>query len=697
ALGSQGDNVDNEIGILQSRYIASKALENLNIGTRYFTKKNFKMLELYQATPFIVRYASLSDKVIGLEFKLKPLSENSFQLKIDPTLKEVLYRKKNAITYSQTHKYGKEIVTPWFTIKIQRIYELQNEEYSFKIIPNEEMVPFITNSLSVYPLSGQGTILELSFRDNVPARAADILNALTSAYLADELTHKQTRADKTLKFLDKQLEGLYKTLKASEKNLQVYKSTNQVVSLEDKASASVSKLAELKAKLYELNTRINIMENIRKYIKNNQDINAINLDSLDVSKSQNTIISQIQEQKILLRTLLVDYTELHPDVLKVMQNLESLKKSLQYSVEARLQSAQNEKRNLTKAIQEQTEELTILPEQQKNLASLTRNFVSNEKLYTFLLEKRAETAIIHSSTVSETRIIDSAYVPASHIEPKRMIIVIIGMLIGFIIGAVLAFLRNFLDDTIKTVDDVELHTGIPLYGVLPEKVDDKISQPYFEALRVLRTNLEFLPNNDGKAKVVTITSSVPIEGKTTVVSEVAKIMAMAEKKVIVLDLDMRRARIHEQYELQNTNGMSTFLANKDSFHDVLQHTHFENLDVITAGPIPPNPSELLLTNRMKELIEDLSRGYDYIFLDTPPIGLVADAMTLMKVSDVNLFVVRANYSKKDFLKNINRFVEEQHLENSGILINMVKLDKKSGYGYGYGYGYGTAGEYSNDD
>jgi len=710
ALGEQNNNIDNEIEIIKSNYVISEALENLNLGTRYFTKNRFRTVELYQTSPFIVTTQSISQKATKSLFHLTPIDENTFELSIAPSFKtNTIYKIKSLLStvsndqtpihYKKVFKYGENISTPWFNINIQKLYTLEKSSYSFTIANNKNMADFIKNSLSVSALSKAATIINLSFQDNVPQRAMDILDALTSAYLKEELSHKKQSSEKTLKFLDTQIASIYVRLKTSATNLEQYKTTNQVINLKGKATLSAEKLADLQTQLYQLNTKEDVFKNIAAYIKKNKDISGISLDSSVTSGkaggdgSINAIIQKIQENTLLKNSLLIDYTELHPDVLKVTQNLQSLKNSLSKAIHATLRNIKNTKKILINTIRKHTVAINELPQQEREITELQRDFAANEHIYSFLQEKRAETAIVQSSTVSETRVIDQASLSTTPIKPKRTLIVIVGLILGMIIGISSAFLRSYLDDTIKTVEDIEKHTNIPLYGAVP-MFDPKVknNQPYEEALRVIRTNLEFLYESD-KSKLVTITSSIPTEGKTTLTTEVAKIIAKTQKTVIVLDLDMRRAKVHEKYNLSNIKGMSTFLANKHTLMEVIQQTELENLSVITAGPTPPNPSELIMTKRMTEVIEVLLEKYDYVFLDTPPIGLVTDAMMLMKISDLNIFVIRANYSKKDFIKNINRFVEEHKLNNPGMVLNGVELSKNSGYGYGYGYGYGHASDY----
>lgn len=709
ALGMQSVNIDNQIAILQSHTIAQRALNELNIGTRYYKKHNLKTIELYQDTPFIVSHSFLTKNAKVSLFHIKPIDKNSFRLIIEPSFKQKTINEIKAkissiaqdqklITYNAVHNYNEEISTQWFTIRVQKVYDYADEDYAFTIEDNSKMASFIKKSLSVSAVSQDATILNVSFQDNVAKRAVDIINAIDKAYINDELTMKTQSAKKTLKFLDTQITAINKTLQKSAKNLEEYKSKNLVVTLSEKATLTTGKLSDLESKLYELNMQESLFQNIASYINTHDDIDGLNLSG---AENANPVVSnlliKIQEQTALKKSLLIDYTPQHPDVIKVTQSIASLKQTLKQTIDASIRNIQEQKASLQHTINKHKKDLEALPEQERKLTSLTRSFVVNEKVYSYLLQKRAETAILQSSTVSETRVIDPAEVAERPIRPKRMLIVIVGFILGLILGIAQALLRAKLDNTVKTIEDIEHASTLPVYGVVPTfDPKDKNNSAFKEALRVIRTNIEFIQNSD-KSKLVTVTSSIPMEGKTTLISEIAKIVAKTHKKAIVLDLDMRRARLHEKFDLDNAKGMSTLLAGKDTINDVIQHTEQENLDVITAGPTPPNPSELIMSTKMNKVIEFLLTKYDYVFLDTPPIGLVSDAMMLLKVSDLNLFVLKANFSKKEFIGSIERMVEDHKLRNSGIILNAVEFNKKSGYGFGYGYGYGYSNEYYKSD
>jgi len=698
AMSGTNTNLDNEMVILQSRAIAQEALRNLNIGIRYYTTERFKSIELYKSSPFVVKSEFITPKATEYIFQLIPTVDDQFRLVVEPPTKKKIINKlrsyispqpesEKPIFYDELHQYGERISTPWFTISVQKIYQTMNEHYSFTIKPNAEMSYFIVNGLTAKPPSDVtlGTIINLTFKDNVALRAKDILDAVTTAYIQKDLDQNTQSAKQKLAFLDNQLDALNKTLESSATKLQTYKSSKTVVNLGGKATLTAAKLNQLETQLQELDMQMNILANVLNYTETHDDIKGIDVASTQANATVTDIIRKIQAANSTRTALLVDYTEVHPDVIKVNHELMTLKQTLKESIKSSLRSMKNRKRSLNNIISQQKRALEAIPEQEQQLEKLSRNKTVNDKIYSYLLEKRSETAILESSTVPKIRVIDAPLVPTRPIKPKRLLIIFIGFIMGLLVGLGISFLKSFMDDTIKSIEDIENLTAIPLYGSIPFLHSQEIIEPYQEALRAIRTNLEFLQNSD-KSKLITVTSSIPSEGKTSTVSELAKIIAQSGKKVILLDMDMRRSTIHEKFALPNEEGVSTLLAGKNSLDEVIQTTKQENLDVITSGPIPPNPSELLMSNELTNITQTLLSKYDYVLLDSPPIGLVTDAMIIMRMSDVNLIILKANYSKKDFINNINRFVEDHKL-HAGIILNGVTLNEESGYGYGYSNNY----------
>lgn len=700
ALATRDTVIDNEIDIVQSRLIVDKALESLNLGTRYFTSRNKRNEELYKGSPFVANSEFMIPSMQSYTFHLFPMSEDKFRIVVEPSLKKALLNKAESLVksssteliyYDQIHSFGERISTPWFITTIQKIYNLQNSEYTFSVMPNKDMYKFIQESLSVTLTAEMGTLMRLDFEDTVPLRAKEVLDAIANAYIAKDMSSKTEGHKRKLEFIDKQLAGIRKTLTTSASKLENYKTTETGVDLTEKATLTARKLGELEAQLYELDMQSGILENVLEYLNTHQDIKGIGIGSTQATAAVNSIIQKIQDANRVRTGLLVDYTPLHPDVLKATEEINSLKVALKESLGSSVRSIKHRKSTLQNIISKNQKALVSIPKQERQLANLTRNNVVNEKIYSYLLEKRAETAMAETSTTSKTRIIDTPLLPDEPVGPQRLLMIVIGFIIGLVTGMIAAFSRASMDDNIKSVEDIEHHTAIPLYGAVPFLHSQKNIQPYYEALRVIRTNLEFLQNSN-KSKLITVTSSIPGEGKSSTVAELGKVMSKANKKVIIIDMDMRRSTLHEKFSITNEIGASTLLTGKNTLEEVIQSTKHENLNIITSGPTPPNASDLLMSNKLETALKTLLEDYDYVLLDSPPIGLVSDAMIIMRMSDINLIVLKAGYSKKDYLKNINRFVNDHNL-NAGIVLNGIELGKKFGYGYGYGYKYDQGSSY----
>ncbi len=705
ALGGGNSNLANEIIIIQSRFLASKALEYLDIGTRYFTEKNLREVELYKNSPFVVSSNYLDEKLYGRRFSVIPLDKERYELRLDPPggLKNQLTAllrsygilpksKEEIITYNGVHFYNEEVNTPWFKLTLQKLYDPALSEYSFSIVPNNNMWDFVKGEVKASVPSG--SVVLITIEDTNPLRAQEIANAIARSYLNQEIDLKTSEADRTLMFIDEQLEAINKTLQSSQSKLEDFRKSNIVVNISQTASLTSSKMSEYESKIQELEIEESVLSNLQQYIKNNQDISGITLGSATFTDpALSKLILDLQDASRKKKTLLIEFTELHPDVLKLTEGINSMKASIRFTIKNDLSAISERKRSLKKIIKNYEKSLSQLPTQERKLANLTRKSMVNEKIYAFLLEKRAETAILSSSTVSKTRIIDEALLPTRPIKPKRVLIIIVGFVLGFIVGIALAFLRELLDDTVKSAEEIERLTNIPLYGAIPLIKGKKFTSAFLESFRVLRTNLEFIPMGK-RYQTIVVTSSVSGEGKTTITTNLGIILGKGDKKVIILDLDLRRAQLSHHFGLSNRIGLSTLLSGKHSLDEVIQRTDEKGLSIIAAGPTPPNPSELIMSAKAEELVEKLRKVYDYIIFDTPPAGLVTDAMILMNKADVSLMVVKANYSKKDFIKGLNRMIGDFNIKHVGIVINGVDLGGSYGHGYGYG-GYGSEKYYTD--
>ncbi len=709
AFGGNAYNMDNEIATIQSRYIVQKALEKLNLTTQYFQyNKLHKKTELYKNSPFIVTNILVAEPIYYKTFELEPIDEKSFRLKIEPlslfSIKGILVEAgvqqledDEKIEYNKVHKYGEQIKTAWFTFSIDKLANLKAQKYTFNFIPKELLYDVFSSGLSVSLASEFGSIIDLTYQDTVSLRAAEILNAIANTYIEEGIKEKTKIAELTLGFIDSQLDAINSKLTASELSLQNFKVNNNVVNLQNKLAVDTEKVAAYEAEQQKLQTEINILTNLQHYMDNNSDLSGLTLGTINFAdKSLASLVQKLQELTEQRNLLLVDYTELHPEVIKLTQSIVSTKRAIKRALSSSLRQLSQRNRDLQRMISKYNQSLDSLPSKEKALAELSRPLKVNESVYEYLLQKKAETAILKSSTIADARILDAAREEPIPIKPKRKLIVIVGLILGFILGLAQAFLREYLVNTVQNAEDVERYTSLPIYGVIPLNKDKMTKNIYMEAFRNIRTNLQFLPGNENN-KVISITSSVSGEGKTTIVASLAEVLARGNKKVIALDLDMRKASLHKKFDLNNNIGMSNYLTGQNTLEDVLQETDIYGLNVITTGPLPPNPSELILSVMFTQLLDTLREEYDYIIIDTPPAGLVTDATIIMNYSDISFFIVRAKYTRKEFVKNIDRIAKEHSHNRIGLILNATLIGSEYGYGYGasYAYGYGNAQYYKD--
>ena len=691
AMESGNMNLDTEMEIIQSRFMAERIAKEVDFGHKYYVTRKFKELELYKDSPIAVGM----NKGFGISFYLTPVDKKHYLLEV----REEKDAQGNVWSYSKKHLYSTEVVTKRFHLNVVRKAEMPDAEYRFVVVDPEEIGGIVQEDVHVSQTSKRSTLLRISYEDNVALRAQEAVNALAQEYIRQSIEKKNKEAERTLDSVDNQLKLITENLKGSAIKLEEFKKNSNTVNLSVKAENIIRQMSEAEGKLAEISIQDEMLTALYKQVKSGKGLESITIGGSDMEKTAlPTMIQKLQDAIIQKKILREDYTEMYPDVRKLRKTIAQLKSVIVSTIKNLTANIRDRKALLEKSIAKQQKQLNTLPADERMFGQLQRKFAVNEKIYSYLLEKRSETAIIKASTVSKNRIIDSALTPEKPIKPKRKLIVLVGLILGLIVGIALAFLRAFLDDSIKTEEDITKVTqDIPLLGTIPhiKEFSDKVmvflspKSAVAESYRNLRTNLQFMTNYS-KAHVIAITSTVGGEGKTTNCINLGGIVSMAGKKTVILNLDMRKPTLHEKFDLKNVQGMSTLLSGNTHLASIIQQTEYENLDIISSGPIPPNPSELIQSDFMPLILEKLKEIYDVIILDTPPIGLVTDARTLMHFADTSIYVVRANHSKKAFLKNLVHLSKQKEIRGMGILFNDITIGK---YGYGYGYGYG----YYEDD
>jgi len=691
ATESSASDLDTEMEIIKSRFLSQIALKEVDFSHKYYSTRKFKEIELYKNSPFEVGM----NKGYGISFDFYPLDEKTYRLAVTEAKDE----NGTVWSYDESNAYGKEIVTEHFHLNILKTKEAKDAQYRFVIIDPAAMKNSRLGGVSVTRLSQFSDILQISYADNVALRAKEAANALSKAYIIQSVEKKTKEATRKLAFIDNQLKIITENLKGSAVKLEEFKRTSNTVDLSAKAENIIRHMSEYETKLAEITIQEEMLGSLTKQVRSGRNLESISISGGEMlTASISPLIVKLQEAIMKKKLLREGYTELHPEVRKLRKTIGQLKKILVSTIKNLNKSMKERKALLEKSIAREQKLLNKLPADERMFGQLQRKFVVNEKVYSYLLEKRLETEIIRASTVSKNRIVDEALTPGGPIQPQRKKIILTGLTLGLILGILLAFLRGYLDDRIKEEEDITSVTDVPLVGLIPSIKNDSDKLKVFlspksavaEAFRNLRTNLQFMSNYKS-THTIAVTSTVGGEGKTTVCINLAGIMSMAGKKTVILNLDMRKPTLHEKFGLSNKQGMSTLLSGSTNLGQVIQKTEYDNLDIITSGPLPPNPSELIQGEVMERVLEKLREVYDVIILDTPPVGLVVDAKTLMHLVDTSIYVMRANYSKKGFLKSIKEISSLKEVQGLSILLNDVKQGN-GGYGYGYGYGYYEEGE-----
>lgn len=688
ALGGGKVNLDTEIGIMMSRKVAINTLKNVNLTHRYYAINGFKRpVELYDTVPFEV----LMTKGHNLLFTLTPINSKTYRLEVEG--KE---DNESSWSYDSVHEYNKEIKDSHFsfTLLVKDVRSLSAENYQFTILDTYKAIRYLHENLAVDQMTELSSLLQIRYQDTVPLRTKHVADELANSYIQHAIKSKTVEASSILEFIDQQLADIDNGLKESENELEQYKQSISTVSLTFKAEGVVEKLSQYETELKKIDIKKKMLDTIYKKVKAGTNLETLSVAGLDLDESLGTLVSKLQDALLERRPLLQQYTSAHRKVLSINRVITQLKKMIRINISTLKANIDQRQSLLAQNVNDQKEMLEALPESERRLGRLQRNFTVNEKVYSFLLEKRASAVIAKAGTISANSVLDEAMLPEKPIAPKRKVMVASGLLLGLLLGIAFVLFREYLDTRIKDEDDIKKVTSIPLIGTIPSfsgsegkaKVLEAPKSAASEAFRALRTNLGFLSQGEDSL-VIASTSTISGEGKTTISINLGAVMSLTGKKTIIVDLDMRKPQLHKRLQLSNLKGISSVLAKKEKLSDVIQHiqhAEYAGLDFISSGPIPPNPSELIEGDMMAQIIKELRSEYDIIFFDTPPVGLVTDALLILPMADVSLYVVRAGYSDKDFLKNIDRIVEEYDIKGLGIILNDVSYEKV-GYGYGHGY------------
>jgi len=699
SFGSSG-KVEKEIELLKTFLINQKALEKIDFSVKYFKTKSYKDIETYNTSPIKVTDISIyNENLIGKKITLHP-HDNYFTLSIKNSLIDSLFSFMSPVTYiefdtKKKYLYGETIKNDFYQITINKNKKF-NTAIKFILSGSKRRIydDIIKKRLSVQQINPNAPLIEISFEDNIPSRGNDYINSLSQAFINTSVNSKNEQNNKVLTFINQQLAKIKTTLQDSENKLEGYKTKHKIIEPSIQAKKYIEKLSELEIKLSENTLKQKLIRNLLSFAQKNSNLDAIAPSLMELNdKPTLQLITTLQNLQITAANLKTELTNKHPKVITIQRQMYHVRNKILYNLK-NLKSLILQKHHSIKEEKLSYEsKIQSLPKEEKKIVNINRNYQVSATMYNYLLKKKTESELLVISTISDYKIIDKAHANSKAIKPKKTLLMLVSPLIGLLLGILLATILHGLNDKISSREELERLTNLPLLGLIPQLNKSKVnlevykdSQSNFtESFRSLRSNLPTKTKEDEVAKVILITSTIASEGKTTITSNLASIFQMAGHKSIILSLDLRKPTLHNYFDLENERGMSSYLRGEDSVQDIIFATKHTNLHVITSGPIPNNPSELILSSKLLELLELLKTRYDYIFIDTAPIGLVSDSINLMKLADQNLIVLRENYAEESFLSSLDDLIRKNKLENVGLILNRSK-SKTISYGYGYGYG-----------
>jgi succinoglycan biosynthesis transport protein ExoP len=714
--GGTSDKVQTVITTLKSRSHNEVVVSNLQFYINYLKQGEFNLQDAYGETPFKVVIDENKGQVANQLIKIKFLNQNQIELSttFDNPIANLNHYADNTKSttrvpigdFIKTFNINEKIELPFISFKLtQDLMNLNNlkQEYFIKFSDFNGTVADYKNVDVEADIKG-GSIIKIAKAGTNKARLVDFLNSTVKTLKKRQLDSKNQFATNTISFIDSTLIDVEKQMNQAEGDLKNFRRGKNVYMLEGGGEALTTKLSEYDVEKDIVNRKIAYYNLLKNYLEKNNDYSKLPAPSVAGIEDPNIIgnvsklIQLSAERSELAYSVKNDKMFAEFDV-----QMESVKKVLLNNITSSKNALQIDLSLLSRNINTAESTIGELPDQQQDLINFTRKFNLKDNIYTTFLEKRAEANIIKASNLSDIEFIDPAKdIGDGLIGPKTGVNYILALLLGLGIPFIIVFIKTLLDNSINTTEDIEKLTKIPIIGVIGNNKDngnlavfEKSNSTLSESFRGIRSSLQFIYKKQQieGSKIVMLTSSVSGEGKTFCTMNLATIFAMSNKKTVIVGLDLRKPKLFDDFKIDNIIGSVNYLIGQKSLDQIIQKTHIPNLDLITSGPVPPNPAELIISESMKEMIEELKLKYDYIILDTPPVGLVADALELAQYCDATLYVVRQGVTKKGMLSVVNEKHKRGELHNISIILNDFLNKSKYGYGYNYGYGYGT---YGND-
>ncbi|WP_294555787.1 polysaccharide biosynthesis tyrosine autokinase [uncultured Bacteroides sp.] len=698
---SSSNNVDNEIEVLRSKSLAREVVNRLGLFVTYMDEDEFPERELYRTSPVLVSLTPQeADKLPGrmeVSMLLQPAGTMDVQITVGEKEYWKRFEKLPAVFPTDegtvaffTNNDTSITVRPENVMKERHITAFINRPFS--------VAKGYANSLSIAPTSKTTSVVVVSLKNSNTQRGRDFINKLLEMYNINANNDKNEVAQKTAEFIDERIGIISKELGSTEQDLENFKRSAGITDLSSEAQIALTGNAEYEKKRVENQTQINLVMDLQRYMSGNvYEVLPSNIGLRDAASA--VAIERYNEMLIERKRLLRTSTENNPTIINLDTSIRAMRSNVQATLDATLKGLQITKEDLAREANRYSRRINDAPTQERQFVSIARQQEIKAGLYLMLLQKREENAITLAATANNAKIIDEALADDSPVSPKRMMIYLMSLIFGIGIPVGIIYLIGLTKFKIEGRVDIERLTSLPVIGDIPLADEKTGSIAVFEnknnlmseTFRNVRTNLQFMLEN-GK-NVILVTSTISGEGKSFIASNLAISLSLLGKKVVIVGLDIRKPGLNKVFNIsKKEHGITQFLTNlTTNLMDLVQLSDInKNLFILPGGAVPPNPTELLARDGLEKAIDTLKKNFDYIILDTAPVGMVTDTLLIGRVADLSVYVCRADYTRKAEFTLINELAENSKLPNLCIAINGLDLQKRK---YGYYYGYGKYGKY----
>jgi len=705
-------DLQKDIQLMKSNVILDRVIDSLNLQVGYFLAGKILHEELYKNHPFTITLSNVNDDMYDRPIRFRILSDQKYQIDFSA----------EGSGAWKTFEFNKEYTTSSLTFQttLNSSYYARDpsgaSEYFFIIHSPASLYASLRSALLIAP---SAPTVGLVMRDLKAQKAADIVNAVADEFIKYDKEKKTESATLILKFIEAQVDSISNDLHNYEDQMTSFKLANGVAisSMEEEIN---TELKDLKKQQEELNIELSTLEYYRKFFLQYQDSSRLLFGIIDDQHSGlSDNIQALDHLQSQYKELSLRLTPNNPEILNLQQQITDMKHNILSSILNAEDKVNEKQKQVESETNQYLAQFASVPGIQSEYLKLSRLSDLKEKYYLLLLDKKSAFSITKAGFVSDYTILRKAEPTTIPVSPNSPLIKLLGIVIGVILCIMVIVIRYLLHHKILSVSEIARYCDAGILGVIPKYhhpmdvsqlvVNKSPKSVISECFRSMRTNLEYISPNKAP-RLITTTSTVAGEGKTFISVNMAGILAVAGKKVVLIDFDLRKPQLHKAFSVENQRGISTLLIGKYTLQDCIRHSEWENLDFITSGPLPPNPAEFIDSKKTDELLAQLMELYDVVVIDTPPVGIVTDALELIKRADVPIYVMRADYSSRNFLNNINHLYHNLGIQRLSVVLNDMGEGASAysynyGYSYGYGYGYGyrgygynqIGGQYYTDD